>query len=43
MGRSGCDEVTMPVERRRMEKRSSRVMSVGRGVCEKAVVCSCVE
>jgi hypothetical protein len=33
----------MPVESRTMEKRSSRVMSVGRGVDENADVCSCAE
>lgn len=43
MGRRACEDRTMPVERRRMERRSSRVMSVGRGEEENAVVCSCVE
>jgi hypothetical protein len=43
MGRSGCAELTMPVERRTMEKSSSRVMSVGSGDAEKAEVCSWAE
>lgn len=33
----------MPVERRTMESRSSRVMSVGSGEEENAVVCSWAE
>jgi hypothetical protein len=33
----------MPVLRRKMETRSSMVMSVGSGLEAKAVECSCVE
>jgi len=33
----------MPVERSSMDARSSRVMSVGRGTVENALVCSCAE
>lgn len=33
----------MPVERRKMDRRSSSVMSVGSGVAEKADVCSWAE
>jgi hypothetical protein len=43
MGRKGCEELTIPVERRTMEKSSSRVMSVGSGLAAKAVVCSWAE
>jgi hypothetical protein len=35
--------MTMPVERAKMESSSSRVMSAGRGVEVKAVVCSWAE
>jgi hypothetical protein len=43
MGRRDCDDTTMPVLSRKMETRSSMVMSAGSGLAAKAVECSCVE